>query len=145
MSEQPPPVPRLGEEPQVKSLLAPTLFTVLLHGLVALGVIFCLTAVVPKFRDIFASFGTTLPVVTTMVIAVSGAAKNCGALLPVVLAAFLAADGFIYYALRREAQPIWSRLWRIAVLLVAGAAVAGIVLALFLPLVTLMTQVGSSG
>jgi len=141
MSEQPP-MPEEVEGAAEKESAWGIAATLIRHGLVPVGLLIFLVFVVPKFEDIFKSFGLPeLPAVTTLVMSVSHFAKQCFVVPLAIVAAFLAGDVFIYHRLKRTGDPIWYRLWGVFVLLVEGAMVLAVMLAVFLPLMVDVTAV----
>ena len=142
MSEQPPTASQ-GLQTPPASLLAPTISTVVAHGALLALIALCVMIVLPRFREIFASFGTELPARTVFVINIGTWVKEYALLVPVLLVGFMVLDGLVYYHLRQHGATGWARAWWLFWLLLEGAAVLGIVIAVFLPLVHLMRQVGS--
>ena len=121
--------PRKGEGP--RSVLT----TVIRHGLVPVGLVLVLVFVVPKFEEIFKGLGLReLPTMAQIVIAASHFAKRWFIVPLGMVAVFVAADVFIYYRLKRSGDPVWYRIWGVLILLIEGAAVLVVMLALLLPL-----------
>ncbi|HUW58623.1 MAG TPA: hypothetical protein VMZ92_18445 [Planctomycetota bacterium] len=130
--------------PTPPSPVGATITVVFAHGVILTAFVGSLLFVVPKFEEIFKSFGTELPARTQFILNVGNGVKAIGIFLPLIVAGFLVLDGLVYYHLRRQGADGWARAWWLFWLLLEGAAVVGLVIALFLPLVQLMSQVGAS-
>jgi len=143
MPEQPSDNTEEFPPPPTPSSLAPTITVVFVHGVILAAFVGSLLFVLPKFRDIFASVGAELPARTAFVLKLGGWTQRFGLLVPLLVAGFLVLDGLVYYHLRQHGATGWARAWWLFWLLLEGAAVVGLVLSVFLPLVTLMTQVGA--
>jgi hypothetical protein len=105
----------------------------ILHGVLLLGIAIALVTAVPRFMAMFEDLGVELPVVTRMVLALSGTMQRCwyvivpaGALL-FVMHAFVCL--FLASLPRGRALPLYSVAVSAAILALAGLAVV----ALFLP------------
>lgn len=136
---QPPPVPTA---PTIRASWI--VWPLVGHGIPFLLIYAVLVIVVPKFGEIFKSFGVELPVGTRVVLAASTFAKNWALLALPLGAGALALDTLIYALLRRRGWHVGAGLWWWAVTMIALAAVAVMVIGVFLPQVTLMEQVGNS-
>ncbi|HUV38667.1 MAG TPA: hypothetical protein VMY39_03595 [Planctomycetota bacterium] len=123
-------------------VLAGTVVSVGIHALMLAALLTVLMVVVPKFEKIFENFGTDLPALTTVLLA---AGRYCleepGYVLLIVVVA-LGADAGVTYLLRSQNDTSLAGMWNVAVIVLLGAGLAGIVLGVFLPLVWLMTSVG---
>ena len=126
-----------------ESLAGPVVALLVTHGMMPLGLAFVLLFRVPHFVDLFKSMAVELPRITVMVVNLAETAKVYGLLLPVGLAAFLAADAAVYCALRRLAGRIWAKLWWVLVFLVEAAALAAVYLAMMLPIRPLIEPVSN--
>ena len=129
--------------PPPPSPLGATITVVFVHGVTLTAFVAALLIVLPKFQDIFASFGTELPARTAFALNIANGVKAVGIFVFLILAGFLVLDGLVYYHLRRNGATGWARAWWLFWLLLTGTAVVGLVIAVFLPLVQLMADVGA--
>ncbi len=113
------------------------------HGLLFLLIYAVLVVIVPRFEEVLKSFGVELPAATRLVLAASNFAKNWALLALPLGAGALALDTLVYALLRRRGWHLAATLWWLAVVMIVLAAVAVIVIGLFLPHVALMERVGS--
>ena len=124
-----------------------TAVTVFLHGSLLLGAFFVLVYIVPRFKEMFADMRMELPALTQLLIAVSVLCRSHWyALLP-GLALLLAVNALIFWLLasRRQTWPL-SIVWFLLVTVGAvGGGVTFLVMALFLPLMFLMQNIGQGG
>ena len=124
-----------------------TAVTVFLHGSLLLGAFFVLVYIVPRFKEMFADMRMELPALTQLLIAVSDLCRSHWyALLP-GLALLLAVNALIFWLLasRRQTWPL-SIVWFLLVTVGAvGGGVTFLVMALFLPLMFLMQNIGQGG
>ena len=134
-----------AQKPKPEPLLPPVLVMLLFHALGLAALCFLLYSTVPQFVDIFKGVGMELPVVTQRVIRASRVASDWAYAVPLVLAGFLALDAWIYYLIRRKHGKAWAHVWWSVVFALEIVALAVVVVALFQPFVTMMSQVGRMG
>lgn len=116
-----------------ESVLAYTLVAMVCHGMLLTGLVVLFIMAVPKFKEIYASFGTTLPVVTSFLIDVSDFTRQHVAFVLVSLPVLLVADAALLIYLQNNARPIWSFLWSSAVYCLIGFGYFFVIVGLFLP------------
>ncbi len=112
------------------------------HAMIGTVVAYILLFVVPKFKEIFKSFEMALPAITVLVLRVSTLAQWYFFFLAPACVVLLAADVAIYVLLRRYTRRVFAELWWWAVTLALIGAVILIVLAVFLPHIQLMSEMG---
>lgn len=132
------------EHPKEGGVAALTVIGTAVHALLLVGLLAALVIEVPRFREIFLSFGTDLPAVTALLIDLACYARQFWFLLLPVLGALIAADGWVFYSLYRARRTAWAWAWWMLILLLLLMASWALVVGLFLPLYELLTQVGQS-
>jgi len=127
------------QDTQANPALRATMKAVAWHALVPVALLALLVGVVPKFKEIFKSFGTPLPTLTMIVLDVSDFTRSWFIVPLLIVAASLTLDGLVYYRLRRTGNPIHYRLWSLLVGLIEAAALFALIDALSWPAGVLFT------
>lgn len=116
------------------SFIAHTLVAMIVHGVLLLVLVVLLVMVVPKYKENYRAFGTSLPGFTTLVVDASGPAKRHVALVLLGVAAFMVADAAFLTWLQRNVRPIWSFAWSIVVCALLMLVDIAVVVSLWLPI-----------
>jgi hypothetical protein len=114
------------------------------HGGVALGLLIVLTVVLPRFLEIFRSFGTALPTATVLALRASALVQRSAVVLIPCVAGFLMMDVWLYVHLRREGRDELAAVLFWALTLLGLAAIFVVVFAVILPLNQLSHAVQNS-
>ena len=114
--------------------LRSTLPSVLAHMLFAVGLMVFLWHEAPGYAGVFGDLGVVTPAPTMLVLAVADIIRSSPGALVLLMLAGLGMDGVVHYVLRRWAPRVWSRLWGWVIAVVLVGCIAGVYLALHVPL-----------
>ena len=114
---------------------------VVVHCLILLLLVWILVGVVPKFEAIFKDFGIALPVMTSATLALSHVLARNLVLVVLGFGMFAAADSHVQLHWANDPRRVrFARVWNILTIFLTGAAIGFFVVALFLPLITLIEK-----
>ncbi len=117
---------------------------VMVHGMLLVGLLMLVLLAGPKFRGVYKSFGTELPALTKLVLDASEAAGRYILFVLPGIAAVMVADAVFIWSLERNAPPIWSFLWGIAITGILVVSLFLVLFSLFAPFIVIGSSIGTS-
>ena len=115
--------------------------TTVIHAFIPFFWIVFAVFIVPKFLVGFAESGVEMPAMTVVVINFSAFISRYWFVYLFILALILAADGAVYFSLLRSSGKTPANLWSIVVMLVEGVFTVLFIIALWLPLVSIIKRI----
>ena len=115
--------------------------TTVIHAFIPFFWIVFAVFIVPKFLVGFAESGVEMPAMTVVVINFSAFISRYWFVYLFILALILAADGAVYFSLLRSSGKTPANLWSIVVMLVEGIFTVSFIIALWLPLMNIITSI----
>ena len=115
--------------------------TAVIHAFIPFFWIIFAVFMVPRFVAVFAEVGVEMPAMTVVVINFSAFICRYWFVYLFILALILVADGAVYFSLLRSSGKTPASLWSIVVMLVEGVFTVLCIIALFLPLVNVITKI----
>lgn len=115
--------------------------TTVIHAFIPFFWIFFAVFIVPKFVVEFAEAGVEMPPMTVVVISFSAFIMRYWFICLFILAFLLVADGAVYFSLLRSSNKTPAKRWSIVVMLVEGVFTVLFIIALWLPLVSIIKRI----
>jgi len=98
-----------------ESVLAHVLVTMMVHGMLLVGLVILFVMGVPKFRAWIEVFNCPTGTVTNVVFAVSHFTRHYVIVVLPVVAVLLVGDALFLARLLKHARPIWSFVWSVGI------------------------------
>ena len=115
--------------------------TIVIHAFIPFFWIFFAVFIVPRFVVGFAESGVEMPPMTVVVISFSAFIMRYWFICLFILAFLLVADGAVYFSLLRSSGKTPAKRWSIVVMLVEGVFTVLFIIALWLPLVSIIKRI----
>ena len=122
-------------------IMRSTILAIITHSLIPFFWIVFAVLIVPRFAFNFAKLDFEIPALTEIVIKFSGLISTYWFLYLFIMLLLLVTDGAVYFSLLRSLGKIPVSLWSVLVLLVEGIFTLLIIIALFLPLMKIITSI----
>jgi len=115
--------------------------TTVIHAFIPFFWIVFAVFIVPMFVVEFAEAGVEMPAMTVVVISFSAFIMRYWFICLFILAFLLVADGAVYFSLLRSSNKTPAKRWSIVVMLVEGVFTVLFIIALWLPLVSIIKRI----